>query len=231
MNLVNLDGLALIGPGSEWFWSMLQFVIVALTLYAIYRQVRLQGSTAAVEQASRLQGDWHSSERLIRSRLSVLEAIRDGLDPSTSARAAASRVGNFWEQVGYLVKAGHVDERLVYEYLGNSARLWWAWLGPTVHRWRKLEDEPKIEEHFEWLAHRVAEMDSAAGITHDYDEAYLRGLLPVLLRSHLDDIRTEEQMRAVIVQPGAPQPPARGGSVEQSASESSPSRVTFTGAD
>jgi hypothetical protein len=57
-----------------------------------------------------------------------------------------------------------------------------------------LEAEPKIEEHFEWLAHRVAEMDLAAGITHDYDEAYLRGLLPVLMRSHLDDIRTEEQM-------------------------------------
>ena len=24
--LVNTNGLALIGPGSEWFWSMLQFV-------------------------------------------------------------------------------------------------------------------------------------------------------------------------------------------------------------
>jgi len=215
LNLINLNGLALIGPGSEWFWSMLQFVIVTLTLYAIYRQVRLQASTAAVEQASQLQDDWHSSERLIRSRLAVLEALRDGLDPSTAARAAASRVGNFWEQVGYLVKAGHVDERLVYEYLGNSVQLWWAWLGATVKRWRELEGEPKIDEHFEWLAHRVAEMDLAAGVTHGYDESYLRSLLPVLIRSHLDEIRTEEQLRSVIVQPATLlPPPARVGAAE-----------------
>ena len=26
MTIINMDGLALIGPGSEWFWTMLQFV-------------------------------------------------------------------------------------------------------------------------------------------------------------------------------------------------------------
>ena len=50
MKLINLDGLALIGPGSEWFWSMLQFVIVAITLMTIYRQLRLQASAGAIEQ-------------------------------------------------------------------------------------------------------------------------------------------------------------------------------------
>ena len=40
--LINTDGLAFFGPGSEWFWSMLQFAVVAITLYAIYRQLRAQ---------------------------------------------------------------------------------------------------------------------------------------------------------------------------------------------
>lgn len=57
MKLVNLDGLALVGPGSEWFWSMLQFVVVTVTLYAIYRQIRLQSASAAIEQAAALQHD------------------------------------------------------------------------------------------------------------------------------------------------------------------------------
>ena len=114
MNLINVDGLALIGPGSEWFWSMLQFVVVAITLFAIFRQVSLQTSAGAIQQATGLQGDWHSSERLMRSRLAVLVALRDGMNPATTARAAANEVGNFWERVGYLVKAGHINRRLVH---------------------------------------------------------------------------------------------------------------------
>ena len=30
-------GMALIGPGSEWFWTMAQFAAVVVTLVAIYR--------------------------------------------------------------------------------------------------------------------------------------------------------------------------------------------------
>ncbi len=40
--LINADGLAFFGPGSEWFWTMLQFVALATTFYAIYRQLQAQ---------------------------------------------------------------------------------------------------------------------------------------------------------------------------------------------
>ena len=42
MTLINTDGLALIGPGSEWFWTALQFAAVAITIVAIYRQLQAQ---------------------------------------------------------------------------------------------------------------------------------------------------------------------------------------------
>ena len=42
MKLINTDGLALIGPGSEWFWTALQFTALAITVIAIYRQLRAQ---------------------------------------------------------------------------------------------------------------------------------------------------------------------------------------------
>jgi hypothetical protein len=31
VTLINTDGLAFIGPGSEWFWTMLQFIALATT--------------------------------------------------------------------------------------------------------------------------------------------------------------------------------------------------------
>lgn len=42
MKLINIDGMAFIGPGSEWFWTALQFAALGLTFAAIYRQLRTQ---------------------------------------------------------------------------------------------------------------------------------------------------------------------------------------------
>jgi hypothetical protein len=35
VKLINTDGMAFIGPGSEWFWTALQFTAVAITFFAI----------------------------------------------------------------------------------------------------------------------------------------------------------------------------------------------------
>jgi hypothetical protein len=42
MTIINMDGLALFGPGSEWFWTMLQYIALTITFFAIYRQLRTQ---------------------------------------------------------------------------------------------------------------------------------------------------------------------------------------------
>ena len=42
MTFVNTDGMVLIGPGSEWFWTALQFTALAITFFAIYRQLQAQ---------------------------------------------------------------------------------------------------------------------------------------------------------------------------------------------
>ena len=39
MQLINTDGMALIGPGSEWFWTALTGLILAITFFANYRQL------------------------------------------------------------------------------------------------------------------------------------------------------------------------------------------------
>jgi hypothetical protein len=42
VTLINTNGMAFLGPGSEWFWTALQFIALAITFYAIYRQLRGQ---------------------------------------------------------------------------------------------------------------------------------------------------------------------------------------------
>ena len=54
MKFINTDGMAFIGPGSEWFWTALSGIVLAVTFIAIYRQLRLQRSQGAIEQIERL---------------------------------------------------------------------------------------------------------------------------------------------------------------------------------
>jgi hypothetical protein len=42
VKLINTEGLALFGPGSEWLWTALQFIALATTFVAIFRQLRTQ---------------------------------------------------------------------------------------------------------------------------------------------------------------------------------------------
>jgi hypothetical protein len=197
VKLINLDGLAVIGPGSEWFWSMLQFVIVAITLYAIYRQVRLQASSSAIEQITAFEHDWNT-EGMARSRLTVLHALRDGVDPSKLPSQAAG-IGNFWERIGYLVKAGHVDAALVWEYFGNTIETWWAWLAPYAASSRQQFDVPGIFENFEWIAAQMGERDRAIGQTLVFDAAYLARQLPSFIEANADAVRTAMELRSVTV--------------------------------
>jgi hypothetical protein len=52
VSLINTNGLVLIGPGSEWFWSALQFVVVVVSLVGIYNQ--LQGQQAQMQEDTKL---------------------------------------------------------------------------------------------------------------------------------------------------------------------------------
>ena len=75
MVLINTDGLSFIGPGSEWFWTAISGIVLAITFIAIYRQLSVQRSAAAIEQHSRLLRDWHS-EPMLRSRIAVAGPLR-----------------------------------------------------------------------------------------------------------------------------------------------------------
>jgi hypothetical protein len=109
---INTNGLSLLGPGSEWFWTALSTVAVVVSLLAIYRQIRLQTDVKETQQLNDLAKDWES-ERIQRLRLAVFLGIKEG--KPVREIAAAWRIAGFWEVMGGLAQAGHVsfisDER------------------------------------------------------------------------------------------------------------------------
>lgn len=119
MSVVNSEGLTLFGAGSEWFWSMLQFVVVAITLVGIYVQLRQARAANAFAQANAMKQEWEG-EPLQRRRLAIWNALRDR-GPDTDLSTLAIPIGNFWDNIGGLVRAGHVELAVACEFLGGAS--------------------------------------------------------------------------------------------------------------
>src|SRR3989442_1467834 len=126
--------MVFIGPGSEWFWTALSGLVLAVTFLGIYRQLSIARNANAFEQRNRIMDEFNS-ERVTRYKLDILLALHEGVNPEYLPSAANS-VGNFLEGVAALVRAGHIDRGLVYESLGNTYRWWWAALAPFARRVR-----------------------------------------------------------------------------------------------
>jgi len=197
MKLINTDGMSLIGPGSEWFWTALSGIVLAVTFLAIYRQLRLQASTNAFEQLDRAQRELYS-ERYLRHQLEIFVALRDGVDRAALPRAAATTLANFWETYAMLARRGHIDPKVLWHEYSNAVVMWWATLVPTIRTYRVQMGNPKIYEDFEWLATLMADLDRRAGAPA-FDAASLTGDLADRIASYQDRLRLEQSLRTVIL--------------------------------
>jgi hypothetical protein len=186
VKFINTDGMAFIGPGSEWFWTAVSGLVLAITFFAIYRQLRLQRDAAAIEQVKGLLGEW-SSERMARAKLAILLAIQAGVEPDQLPHRAVAHIGFFWQQIGYLVRSGHMDRQLVYRHLGPQVQMWRAWLRPDD--WAD----------FGWLADTSAAIDAKRGVAGWLNEATSAEQLPASIAHFRDAIELEEALRSVTV--------------------------------
>lgn len=198
MELINTQGMAFIGPGSEWFWTAISGLVLAITFFAIYRQLRLQRDSAAIEQVAEMERVW-ASERMSRSKLAVLVAIESGTEPVDIPDKAATHIGDFWERMGYLTRTGHMSQQFVYDQWGGVAPRWWARLLPSTLAWRERDREPRIWDEFEWLAKMMAEMNRKAGFTPSLDPDSLKKNLPIDIKQAREAVEIEEALRTITV--------------------------------
>ena len=78
MKLINTDGMAFIGPGSEWFWTALQFTALAITFIAIYRQLRTQ-QVQILDNTKLLRSQAHYNALMLFSRPWEIVIENEGL--------------------------------------------------------------------------------------------------------------------------------------------------------
>jgi hypothetical protein len=202
VKLINTDGMAFIGPGSEWFWTAVTGVVLAVTFIGIYRQLSIARSASAREQLVAWDREW-DTERQMRYRRDILVAIREGVERSHLPEGSAMGVATWWAQIAQLDRNGHVDRKALYSRYGRLCQLWWAILTPHVRRARAESGVSQMYGDFEWLAGQMAETDRRAGMPM-VDETALGPLSGAIARLE-DQIRIEAALRTVIItSPDAP---------------------------
>jgi hypothetical protein len=198
MQLINTDGMAFIGPGSEWFWTALTGLVLAVTFVGIYRQLSIARSASAREQLASFSREW-TSERMLLHRLEVLVELRDGTDPAHLPAGSPDWIGAFWEDMGNLTRRGHLDPKLVWESgPGPRSEAWWKTLAPYVRRVRAEEGSPTFSENFEWYAGINAEFNRGAGLP-PVDDALIAHGLEGQITMVQNWLRVERELRTVIV--------------------------------
>ncbi len=198
MRIVSADPVVLIGPGSEWFWTALSGLVLAVTFLAIWRQLRVQASANAYAQVAGFDAELHS-ERLVWAAYDIYSSLAAGMPPADVPTGAANALGNLWESVGLLVRGGHLDRRVAYTSMSFTVQHDWATLAPFAAKMREDTGMSAIYEHFEWLAGEMAGMDRARGGVVVFDDTYLAGLRQSTLESCRDQIRIFERSKVVYV--------------------------------
>ena len=155
MTLINTNGMAFIGPGSEWFWSALSGLVLAITFFAIYRQLRLQRSQAAIAQVTAIRAEWTSTAQR-HARLAALIDLEDrapaeGLPPSAYGPA------NWFDRQGYLVRKGHLDLDEASSIFTDDLLFWWTTCEPFI-RQDRAHHGLEILMDFELFAKRVGQL-------------------------------------------------------------------------
>lgn len=199
MNLINLEGSAIFGPGSEWFWSMAQLVVVVVTLGGIYRQLRIQGATNAVQRIESLQG-YFASERMDYLKLAVALDLKRG-EATTATMAKARPILNFFANLEDLYSHGYVGIAEVADNWGRPLQVWSALLQPVIERQRRLEG--------------IAEMYDFTKLLGPIDEEFLkRGIaslelnapeqaewIDFIIDAHTANLRLHQEVRSGVIPP------------------------------
>ena len=200
MTLLNSNGLAIFGPGSEWFWAMLQFLVLLTTFFLVYRQLRAAVATNVFARKDRLDDAW-DARPLTQARLKTAIALR--ASPDADIDAAMAAIAKFFSDLFELHDRGHLAERDIMPAWGVNCQVWWLLLGPAVRRHREAESVKTLYLGFEELATFCRRKSPSWEIgPFDIDDALRSAWLAKAIRRAKENLDSIEELESRMAPPG-----------------------------
>lgn len=192
MRVINTDGLALIGPGSEWLWTALQFVALSITGLAIFRQLRAQTSANSLAMGIRLADEFRVE--LLRFKLASLMDVSGN---SRTMTPAIEKMGSFFDGTAGAIENGYVPARMAWQEWGQASQTFWAVFRPALEERRKFE--PALWKDWEHWCHDLVNMDRKAGTVTNISPTYLARWIPEAIAYYIASLRLEEEAKRGVI--------------------------------
>jgi len=109
------------GAGSEWLWAFGQFVVISITAWLIFRQVKVAAMSHVVQAVCTIQERCHS-ERMQHVRLDVCSKWKNG---KREFDGACEHIANFFEELGTFVKIGAIPKRSLWDVQSWNIEHYW----------------------------------------------------------------------------------------------------------
>jgi hypothetical protein len=142
---------AVFGEHSEWFWVMMQTIVILVSLIFIYRQVRLQRYSNLLQMLIKMRETWDSPQ-MIRHRQTTCQNHRTG---SKKIDAAEGQVLGFFEEMGLLLRKGVLEEEFVWGTHSYFIEHYWSMLQNNIKEYRLATEDSSWFEELETLRKRM----------------------------------------------------------------------------
>lgn len=193
MTIFNTSGMAIFGPGSEWLWTMAQFVALAVTGLAIFRQLRAQ-SWANQLAVLRLFGDEFQAEQMIRQRLRALIELAEG---NRRLTPALDHVGGWFDGLAEARYNGHIRPKYAVEQWGLVSQIYWAIVSPILPELRAAD--PGLWKTWERWLMEVRALEGKAGVVQDLSPERIARWLPETIEYYIARLRIEQEMKSGVI--------------------------------
>jgi hypothetical protein len=135
------------GTGSEWFWAFLQFVVIALTLYLIYVQFRVQTASHVVQSLSTIHTRWNS-ESMLRVRHHVCSRWIAG---HRDFDGVAQYISEFMEELGNYLRIHAITDRDLWEAQSWYIEHYYLMFKKGIEQYRQTYNDKSLYSQFQSL--------------------------------------------------------------------------------
>lgn len=136
-----------VGADSCWFWAMMQFFAIAISLGLITRQIVLQRIGHSITIISDLEQRWRG-KKLLAARIDISNRLLNG---NLSIDCHAERVLGFFENIGLFCRKKAIDKDIIWELYSYWIDGYWNMFQSQIEDIRNSSKDDSWYTHFEYL--------------------------------------------------------------------------------
>ena len=173
------------GSGSEWFWIMLQAIVLLVTAVFVARQLATMRTASALAELRHLEDRWES-RALTEARSQAAQRLH--ALPSATMDRSMRLIAEFFSDMDALRDRHVIGEHDVMAAWGVRCDPWWVLLSAAVIHERAVEGSEKLYLGFQDLATFVRKRAKSYGFAPAGTDEASRSVLieRALARSNAD---------------------------------------------